>query len=102
MHFAPIFPENGRKRGAKLFCAHFPGKWAHNAFCARAQGAGRRALFTQGPFYLDLCWIRLARNMKFCAREIHVTHCVALSSSPAPHFKDEIASLRKRPFFAGF
>ena len=57
---------------------------------------------TQLTFYLDLCWIRLARNMKFRAREIHVTHCVALSSSLAPHFKDEIASLRKRPFFAGF
>ena len=39
MHFAPIFPENGRKRGAKLFCAHFPEM--HFA-------PGRRALFTQG------------------------------------------------------
>ena len=49
------------------------------------------------------CWIviRLARNMKFRAREIHVTHWVALASS-APHFEDEIASLKKRLFFAGF
>jgi len=39
--------------------------------------------------------------MKFRAREIYVTHWVALTSF-APHFEDEIASLKKRPFFAGF
>ena len=43
----PFFVANGRCQ----FCAHFPGKWAQNTFCARAQGAGRRALFTQGQKY---------------------------------------------------
>ena len=54
-----------------------------------------------GSAELGLAWIRLARNMKFRAREIYVTHWVALTSF-APHFEDEIASLKKRPFFAGF
>ena len=47
----PFFVANGRCQ----FCAHFPGKWAQNTFCAQAQGAGRRALFTQGLFKEASC-----------------------------------------------
>ena len=73
MHFAPIFPENGRKRGAKLFCAHFPGKWAQNAFCARAQGAGRFLPKAHSGSHIQLfvCLAKVHENLQDFDQDEH-------------------------------
>ena len=65
----PFFVANGRCQ----FCAHFPGKWAQNTFCAWAQGARR---FLPKASFLSFIQCRTLR------RRFYFQHSIVVSFFP--------------------